>query len=50
MVDKRLRDVIMLVYAPNTFHDSWKLSLNVVYIFALKAVRNFIFSVMSTVI
>ena len=39
----------MLVYAAHVFGDCWKLSLNIIY-FALKAVRNFILSVMSMII
>ena len=45
MIGNRLRDVIMLVYAAHAFDDYWKLSL-----LALKAVRNFILSVMFMII
>ena len=44
MICKRLRDVIMLVYAAHAFDD------NILYIFALKSIRNFILSVMSMII
>ena len=45
MIGNRLRDVIMLEYSAHAFDDCWKLSL-----LALKAVRNFILSVMSMII
>ncbi len=31
MIGKRLRDVIMLLYAAHAFDDCWKLSLNILY-------------------
>ena len=31
MIDKRLRDEIMLEYAAHAFDDCWKLSLNILY-------------------
>ena len=31
LIDKRLRDVIMLEYAEHAFDDCWKLSLNILY-------------------
>ena len=31
MIGKRLRDVIMLVYAAHAFDDYWKTSLNILY-------------------
>ena len=45
VIGNRLRDVIMLVYATHAFDDYWKLSL-----LALKAVRNFILTVMFMII
>ena len=49
VIGKRLRDVIMLEYVAHAFDDCWKLSLNILY-FVLKAVSNFILSVMSMII
>ena len=31
VIGKRLRDVILLVYAAHAFDDCWKLSLNILY-------------------
>ena len=31
MIDKRLRDEVMLEYAAHAFDDCWKLSLNILY-------------------
>ena len=41
VIDKRLRDVIMLEYAAHAFDDCWKLSLNILY-FCSKSSKYFL--------